>query len=120
MQEAVGQAFVPRLDLAGMASEQGGMVPSEDGRPDAPVRQEINAGGDTYVAGRDIHNHLQLPAWLRRGWRVGLVAIVVVAGTTVGLVLSLDGPSTYSNRGDCNAQGSGNTVICTGTTTTAP
>ena len=53
-----------------------------------------------------------LPAWLSRGWWAGLGVILAVAGTVVGLILSSGGSSTYTNHGDCNAQGSGNTVIC--------
>jgi len=59
----------------------------------------------------------RLPAWLSRGWWAGLGVILAVAGTVVGLILSSGSSSTYSTHGDCNAQGSGNTVICSGVAT---
>lgn len=58
-----------------------------------------------------------VPEWLSRGWWVGLGVILAAAGTAVGLILSSGVSSTYSNHGDCNAQGSGNTVICSSTPT---
>ena len=58
-----------------------------------------------------------VPAWLSGGWWVGLGVILAAAGTTAGLILSSGGSPTYSNNGDCNAQGSGNTVICSGAVT---
>jgi hypothetical protein len=36
----------------------------------------------------------------------------VRGASAVGLILSSGGSSTYSTHGDCNAQGSGNTAIC--------
>jgi hypothetical protein len=38
-----------------------------------------------------------------------------LAQDQIGLILSSGSSSTYSNHGNCNAQGSGNTVICSGT-----
>jgi hypothetical protein len=58
-----------------------------------------------------------LPAWLGRGWWVGLGVILAAAGTAAGLMLSSGGSSSYSNHGDCDAQGTGNTVMCSGTDT---
>jgi hypothetical protein len=57
----------------------------------------------------------RLRVWLGRGWWVGLGVILAVAGTVVGLILSSGSSTTYSNHGDCNAQGSDNTVICSTT-----
>jgi hypothetical protein len=55
-----------------------------------------------------------LPKWLGGGWWVGLGVILAAAGTVAGLILSSGGSSSNSNHGDCNAQGSGNTVTCSG------
>lgn len=54
-------------------------------------------------------------AWLSKEWWVGLGVILAAAGTVLGLILSSGGSTTYSNHGDCNAQGSGNTVNCSTT-----
>ena len=59
----------------------------------------------------------RLPAWLGKRWWAGLGVILAAAGTVVGLILSSGAAPTYSNHGDCTAQGSGNTVICSGANT---
>ena len=58
-----------------------------------------------------------LTAWFSRGWWTGLGVMLATVGTVIGLILSSGGSSIYSIHGSCNAQGSGNTVICSGADT---
>lgn len=55
---------------------------------------------------------------LSKRWWAGLGVIVAIAGIVLGLILSSGGSSTISNNnGNCNVQGSGNTVNCPSTDT---
>jgi hypothetical protein len=77
--------------------------------PMGRMRQPCSSGPRSRGSFREWH-----PAWLSRGRRAGLGVILAVAESVAGLVFSSGDSSTYSNRGGCNAQGSGNTVLRSG------
>jgi hypothetical protein len=51
---------------------------------------------------------------LRRPWWAGLGVILATAVALFGYFMTASGPPSYSNNGTCNAQGTGNTVTCSG------
>ena len=55
-----------------------------------------------------------LSGWLSKGWWVGVGVVLATAVALLGILHSSGSSSTYSNRGDCNAQGANNVVSCSG------
>ena len=55
-----------------------------------------------------------LGTWLSRPWWLGLGVILAAAVALIIYFLSVGTQGDYYNNGNCNAQGSGNIVKCTG------
>jgi hypothetical protein len=55
---------------------------------------------------RRVADRLSWPGWL------GLGVIIATVIAAMSILLSSGGSSTYSNRGNCDAVGDGNTAYC--------
>jgi hypothetical protein len=60
-----------------------------------------------------------LGGWLSRPWWVGLGVLLATAVALVSIFLASGGSPSYSNYGNCVAQGNHDTVNCPSTTSGA-
>jgi hypothetical protein len=79
----------------------------------------MTSAGSTPSPGASGTWHTRVVSWLGKGWWAGIAGILTAVGIGLALFASCNGPepvkpSPPGNQinGNCNAQGSGNSVSC--------